>query len=84
MSISEIAKKRGLVVGTIESHLFKYVLLGDLKITDLISEVKYLELKKAINKIEFKGVSDLKSKVDPKFSYSELQMVIQYLNSKSK
>jgi ribonuclease D len=83
LSISEVANKRGLVVSTIESHLFKYVLLGDLKITDLIPELRYLELKKAINKIEFKGITDLKSKVDPKFTYSELQMMSQFLMQKN-
>jgi len=83
MSIKEIAKERGLVTGTIEGHLAKYVLTGDLKIEDLIPKDKYLELKKIMKTIDYEGLSDLKNKIDNKFTYSEMRMVNMELNKES-
>lgn len=79
LSIKEIAAERGYVVSTIESHLAKFVLSGDLDITDVIPRERYLELKKIISEVKFEGLSDLKTKVDLKFSYSELRLVSQVL-----
>lgn len=74
-SIPEIAEKRGLVNGTIESHLIKFVNTGELKVTDLMHEDKYQELKKLIKDISFESISELKNKIDDKFTYSEIRMV---------
>lgn len=75
LTIPEISKKRGLVIGTIESHLIKFVNAGKLKVTDLMPKEKYLELKKLIKNISFESVSELKNKIDDKFTYNEIRMV---------
>ena len=75
MTIPEISKKRGLVIGTIESHLIKFLNAGKLKVTDLMPKEKYLELKKLIKNISFESVSELKNKIDDKFTYNEIRMV---------
>ena len=75
LTISEIADKRGFVNSTIESHLAKFVASGDIEITDLIPQEKYLELKKIMAASKFESLSELKSKIDDKFTYSELRLV---------
>ena len=76
LSIDKIAKERGFVVSTIESHLSKYVISGDLEITDVIPKKRYLELKKIISEVKFDNLSELKAKVDARFTFSELRLVI--------
>ena len=76
MTVFEIAKERGLVVGTIESHLMKFVVNGELEITDLIAKDKFLELQDLIRKTKFESTSELKSKINDKFSYNEIRMVL--------
>ncbi|MCH7524714.1 MAG: helix-turn-helix domain-containing protein [Bacteroidetes bacterium] len=75
LTIEEIAKKRGLVSGTIETHLIEFVVTGELKITDLMPKEKYLELKKLIKGTPFESISELKNKIDDKFTYNEIRMV---------
>jgi hypothetical protein len=52
-----------------------FVASGDLEITDLMPEKKYLELKKIMESSKFENFSELKSKIDDKFTYSEIRMV---------
>lgn len=80
MSITEIATSREMVTGTIEGHLASFIDSGEVDIYDLISEEKYLELKKLIPKLKFEGLTELKNKLDDKFSYSELRLVTNQLN----
>ena len=75
LTISEIANKRGLVTSTIESHLAKFIASGELEITDLMPKEKYLELKKIMEELKFESLSELKSKIDDKFTFGELRMV---------
>jgi len=83
MSIKEIAKKRGFVTGTIEGHLSQYILTGELNIEDLMPKDKYLELKKIMKTVDYEGLSDLKNKIDTKFTYAEIRMVNMELNKES-
>lgn len=81
LSIADIATKRGLVSGTIETHLMKFVETGELEITDLIPTKKYLELKQLMETTTYEGTNDLKRKIDDKFTYNEIRMVARELNS---
>ena len=75
LTISEIATERGLTIGTIEGHLMQFITAGNIKITDLMPEDKYLELKKIMEETKFEGLSELKNKINDKFTYSEMRMV---------
>lgn len=81
-SIAEIAKERQFAITTIEGHLASFIESGDIKITELMPEETYLELKKLMETTPFEGFSDLKTKIDDKFTYSELRMVFAAMNSK--
>lgn len=80
-SVNEIVEKRGLVKGTIEAHLVKFILTGELKITDLMPEEKYLELKKIMKNAKYESISELKNKINSKFTYNEIRMVGRELNN---
>ncbi|WP_310993628.1 helix-turn-helix domain-containing protein [Aequorivita marina] len=75
MRIAEIAEERGLTTGTIEGHLSAFLKSGKIKITELMPEEKYKELKKLMETTAYKGFGELKSKIDDKFTYSDLRMV---------
>ncbi|MCF6295041.1 MAG: helix-turn-helix domain-containing protein [Flavobacteriaceae bacterium] len=74
-TIDEIANIRGFVKSTIEGHLTHFVSTGELKVTNLIPKEKYQELKKIMKNIPFESFSDLKEKIDDKFSYSDIRLV---------
>ncbi len=78
-SILEIAKKRNFTTGTITEHLSAYLISGEIKITELMPEKKHLKLKELMETVPFEGFSDLKSKIDAKFSYTDLRMVFNAL-----
>jgi GTPase SAR1 family protein len=81
-TIKEIAQERGLVVGTIESHLAEFIKTGEAKIEQVMPKERYLELKKEIEKIKnIESLNDVKHAVDDKFSYSEIHMVLNHLAS---
>ena len=79
LSIFEIAKERGLVSTTIEGHLAYFIPTGEVKITDIIPEEKYAELKKIIKSKTFENLTDLKNQIDDKFTYSEIRLVAKEL-----
>ncbi len=79
MSIAEIAKERGFVETTIQGHLVHYIPTGEITITDLMPKEKYLELKTIIQATTFENLSDLKNKIDDKFTYSEIRLVLGFL-----
>ena len=75
MSIEEIAKERGLVKSTIEGHLISFVPSGEIKVTDLITKEKFEELKKIMTTTTFETLSELKNKIDDKFTYPDMRLV---------
>ena len=78
-SISQIAHERELNENTISGHLASFIPSGEVKITDLISEAHYKELKALIPKQKFDNLSDLKHQIHDKYSYGEIKLVINFL-----
>jgi uncharacterized protein YpbB/GTPase SAR1 family protein len=75
LNIVEIATQRGLAKTTIEGHLSEFILTGEIAITELLPEKRYLALKKIMEHTDFNGLSDLKNKVGDSYSYGEIRMV---------
>ena len=77
LSIKEISKERSLTAGTVENHLANYIVSGEIDVLELMELKRY---KKIRNEIEgagkVKGLTALKEKVDPGFTYMELKMVL--------
>lgn len=80
LSIAEIAEKRGYVNSTIEGHLSQFIASGEIAIAELMPKEKYQEIKSKIVAIKHDGLSDLKIKLDDKYSYSELRMVLMAID----
>ncbi|MCF6280241.1 MAG: helix-turn-helix domain-containing protein [Flavobacteriaceae bacterium] len=74
-TIEEIAEERELTKGTIEGHLTYFISTGEIKTTDIMPAKKYEELKKIMQKTKFDSFSELKNKIDDKFTYAELRLV---------
>lgn len=81
-TIKQIADERELNENTITGHLASFIESGEVKITDLISETLYEELKALIPKKKFENLSDLKHQVDDKYTYGELRLVLDDLRKK--
>lgn len=78
-SVEEIAAQRELNINTIFGHLASFIPSGDIHVTDLISENHYKELKVLLPKTQFENLSDLKYKLDDKYTYGELRLVLELL-----
>ena len=78
-SQEQIALERDLNVNTITGHLASFISTGEVKVSDLISESHYKELKKLIPKYTFENLSDLKHQIDEKYTYGELRLVLNEL-----
>ena len=78
-SIKDIADERELNENTIFGHLASFLTTGEVKITDLMSNEFYEELKEIIPNKTFENLSDLKQQLDDKYTYGELRLVLEDL-----
>ena len=76
LSIKEIAEERSLTFGTVESHLASFIPSGEINILELIELKRYKKISKAIEKVTFKNLTELKEQVDKNFTYMELRMIL--------
>ncbi len=81
-SIEQIAFERDLNINTIMGHLASFIPSGEVKISDLISDKHYRELKALIPKHKFENLSDLKHQIDDKYTYGEIRLVLDDLSRK--
>ncbi|MDW5290503.1 helix-turn-helix domain-containing protein [Formosa sp. PL04] len=80
-TIGNIAAERDLNENTIFGHLASYISSGEIKILDLMSTENYNELNKLIPQKTFENLSELKNQLDDKYSYGELRLVLDSINS---
>ncbi|MEQ8878781.1 MAG: helix-turn-helix domain-containing protein, partial [Cyclobacteriaceae bacterium] len=78
-SIAEIAESRGLVRGTIESHLAKYVEMGELEISRLVEEPKVKKVMEYVEKGMLRG-GDIKHELGEDYSFGEVRLSSPMLN----
>ncbi len=82
LSIKDIAEARGLVVGTIESHLADKVGEGLLDIHDFIEKEKINKMKVYFMKAESSKLTDAKEVLGDEYTYSELRYMQKYLQGR--
>ncbi|MEP3999390.1 MAG: helix-turn-helix domain-containing protein [Ekhidna sp.] len=78
-SIKVIAEERGLVEGTIESHLAQYVEKGELDVTDFLKPAKL----KAILKCHEQGLTksgEIKGALPDSYTWGEIKMGLAHVN----
>ena len=76
MSVLAIAKERGLSVGTIESQLTQYLATGQLESKSLINDEKLNLIVSAAKKVNSYKLSEIKSELGDRVSFSEIRFAI--------
>lgn len=74
LSVAEIAAIRKLTEQTIGGHLAKLIEAKSIKISEVLTEDKIVELAEAFKGFEGNSVTELKEKYGEKFSWDELKM----------
>jgi ATP-dependent DNA helicase RecQ len=77
-NISEIAKQRGLVETTIESHLATFVRNGELPVENFISPDKLEQLLPIIRQLRPGPIGPVKQHVGDAASYSDIRFAISH------
>ncbi|MBS9767506.1 MAG: helix-turn-helix domain-containing protein [Flavobacteriaceae bacterium] len=78
LSVAEIAEKRGLTSGTIESHLTHFVEKGKVDIKKIIEPQRVENAIKIIENNTFSGLSELRELTGNDYSFNELRMIVKY------
>ena len=81
---SQIAQIRQLAISTIEGHLAFYILNGQIKVTELVSEQKISRIEEAIKKYGDIALLPLKQFLGEDVSYGEIRAVVNYLRWKKR
>jgi len=81
-TIEEISKERGLVSGTIFTHLSSFVPTGELTAEDIIGEEKVKEISESIKETKFENIADLMRKTNNKYTFNELRLIMSIILTK--
>ena len=79
-SIQEIADIRGLVRGTIETHLAHFVGLGELDVNDLVAPEKVALIKQAAEEKGRESLGLIKEHLGNRCSYGEIRLVLESMD----
>lgn len=77
-SISMISELRGLAVSTIEGHLSKSVVEGEIAIEEIVEHAKVATILKALNETDIVTVSSIREKLGANYSFGEIRAVINH------
>jgi uncharacterized protein YpbB len=80
LNLAEIAERRNLVLGTIESHIALLIKSGDVAIADCIEEKKLTAILTAIRGSSESSMQVVKQKLGEEVSYGEIRAVINHLH----
>ena len=78
-TITNIAKKRGLTVQTIEGHLAHFVQQGAVKIGDLVAADKIAWIEEEAKKSSTGSITGIKDRLGSKVSFGEIRLVLASL-----
>ncbi len=79
-NISEIAKERGFVEGTIEGHLAHFVSTGEIEILELVDEEIFSLISEYSKENETQRSSEIKAGLGDKVSYGQIKLVLASFN----
>jgi PIF1-like helicase/Helix-turn-helix domain len=77
----EIAAERGMTLGTVYSHLGKFVAKGTIKIHAVLSEDAIEDMMFAFKDFDGKSITGIKEKLNDKYSFDELRLFKIYWES---
>lgn len=79
LTIPQIAEQRGLVTGTIESHLAFFVEQGELAIDAVVPDKKREAIEKKFADCSGDSYKELKTALGDDYSYGEIKLVLAHL-----
>ena len=77
----EIAADRGMTLGTVYSHLGKFVAKGTIKIHAILDEDAIEDMTYAFKDFDGKSITGIKEKLNDKYSFDELRLFKIYWES---
>ncbi|MCP4118798.1 MAG: AAA family ATPase [Desulfobacteraceae bacterium] len=77
LTIADIARKRGLVESTIQSHLCFFIESGDLDINRLLSPEKQTAIEAALGKTK-NSLKSVKTELGNEFSYGDIKLMMAH------
>jgi len=80
-TIPEVAAERGMAVSTIEGHLAHFVGTGELNIDQVVEPQKTNAIMEYLEKHPTRQITDIRTRLDNKFTYSEIRFVLKYLEA---
>ncbi len=83
-SIEEIATVRGLGVSTIEGHIARFIAIGEVLVTELVSNEKIAVIREAIVQHGESGwLSPIKEALGENYSFGEIRAVLAHIDSQN-
>lgn len=80
LSPADIAKQRGLAVGTIETHMSQLIKGGDIDISMCMTPQKIDDIISAIREMKAEALQPVKQKLGDGFTYGEIRAVMSHLH----
>ncbi|HET6253083.1 MAG TPA: helix-turn-helix domain-containing protein [Puia sp.] len=76
--IDEIAARRNLAVGTIETHLASFIPTGEIDIKELVAEEKIAPILTVIREVGGSALGPMKSRLGDDYSFGEIRAVLSF------
>ena len=80
----EIAKERNLTLQTIEGHLAHFVEIGEIQISELVSQEKIVLIEPVAKSFQGGNITPLKEKLGSSISFGEIKLVLAWLEFQKK
>lgn len=78
-TVAEIAVSRGLAIGTIETHLARWISRGEVDVKELMPENRIAEVLAAIQKVGDAPSSAVKANLPDDYTFNEIRFVLNSL-----
>jgi len=78
MSIAEIAKARSLTTGTIETHLAKFITLGQIAVSELLPSEKLLIIEPLLKDFDGGSITLIKKQLGADVSFGDIRIAIAH------
>jgi hypothetical protein len=78
LSIAEIAKERGLVESTIETHLGFFIEQGELDINKILRPEQLKEIEACLARVTDNSLKTVRTELEEKYSYGEIKFAIAH------
>ena len=76
----DIAERRGLALGTIETHMAQLIKAGEIDISECMTATKIDNILTVIRELKTDLVQPVKQKLGDEFTYGEIRAVMSYLD----